>query len=211
VIVGEGPYADLLRTMPDSGCVWIAQQTYTAPDGAPYHDAAFEYVNRTCARLEPATLVVVSTQLPVGSCARLEALWPDLRFAVQPENIRVASAAEDWANTRKFVLGSCHDLRLWADRIFGPDRTLHVTPESAEMTKHAINGFLAVAIRYGNDIGRLCDLYGADPGEVVAGLRADRRVGDAPISPGGPPSQHLLREVHTLIELGAGPVVRASL
>jgi UDPglucose 6-dehydrogenase len=212
VIYGEGPYADVLREFVASGpAAWIAQQTQLGPDGAPKSAQSYAYVSGICASLDPGTLVVISTQLPVGSCARLEADWPDLRFAVQPENVRAASAHDDFLHTARFVVGSRHPVRDWFIGVFAPytQRVLFMSPESAEMTKHALNGFLALCIRYGNDIGRLCELWGANPDDVVAAVLADRRVGDAPIRPGGPPSQHLLREVHTLIELGAGPTVRS--
>jgi UDP-N-acetyl-D-mannosaminuronate dehydrogenase len=85
-----------------------------------------------------------------------------------------------------------------------------MSPESAEMSKHALNGYLALMVRYGNEIGRLCELWDADPLDVIAALRSEPRVSSsAPLLPGDPPSKHLMREVHTLIDLGAGPVIRS--
>lgn len=215
MIYGQGPYADVLRELVASDpAAWIAQQTSLGPDGSPRTAQAYAYVSGVCASLDPGALVVISTQLPVGSCARLEADWPDLRFAVQPENVRVATARDDFLRTDRFVVGTRHPAtHKWFRQVLAPFslRILFMSPESAEMTKHALNGYLALAIRYGNEIGRLCERHGAEPADVVAALLSDRRVGDAPIHPGGPPSAHLLREVHTLIGLGAGPVVQAVL
>ena len=213
VIYGEGPYADVLREFVASDpAVWVAQQTPIGPDGAPKSGQAYAYVSGVCASLDPGTLVIISTQLPVGSCARLEADWPDLRFAVQPENVRVASARRDFLNATRFVVGSRHPVRAWFSGVFAPFAdVLFMSPESAEMSKHALNGLLALAVRYGNEVGALCERHDANPDDVVAALLSDRRVGDLPIRPGGPPSEHLLREVHTLISLGAGPVVRSVL
>ncbi len=59
--------------------------------------------------------------------------------------------------------------------------------ESAEMTKHAINAFLATSVAFANEIARLCDLVGADAKEVERGLRSEGRIGPrAYLSPGGP-------------------------
>jgi len=49
--------------------------------------------------------------------------------------------------------------------------------ESAEMTKHALNTFLAVSVSFINEITALCEPVGADSAEVSQGLRSDSRVG----------------------------------
>jgi UDPglucose 6-dehydrogenase len=49
--------------------------------------------------------------------------------------------------------------------------------ESAEMTKHAINSFLATSICFINEIATLCERTGADALEVERGLKSDLRIG----------------------------------
>ncbi len=57
--------------------------------------------------------------------------------------------------------------------------------ESAEMTKHAINGFLATSVTYANEIASICELVGADAKEVERGLKTESRIGPkAYLSPG---------------------------
>lgn len=57
--------------------------------------------------------------------------------------------------------------------------------ESAEMTKHALNAFLATSIAFTNELATLCEYLGADAKEVERGLKSDARVGPgAYISPG---------------------------
>ena len=214
MIYGEGAYATVLREFIDTDHVWIAQDTPIHEDGIPTVRWAFGYVRGVCSRQAAGTLVIISTQLPVGSCARLEALFPDLRFVVQPENIRVAHARDDFLHQSRMVFGSRHDVKDELGSLVAPytRRILFMSPESAEMTKHALNGFLALCIRYGNDLGRLCELWGANPDDVIDALLSDWRIGNRlPIRPGDPPSQHLLREVHTLVSLGAGPTIGSLL
>jgi UDPglucose 6-dehydrogenase len=68
---------------------------------------------------------------------------------------------------------------------FAGDRVLWVSVESAEMTKHAINSFLAVSVTFANEIARLCETVGADASEVEQGLRSESRIGPkAYIRPG---------------------------
>ena len=76
-------------------------------------------------------------------------------------------------------------------------------PESAEMTKHAINSFLALSITFINEVARLCDVTGADAKEVEKGLKSERRIGPrAYLSPSGAfAGGTLARDVVTFVDL----------
>jgi UDPglucose 6-dehydrogenase len=50
--------------------------------------------------------------------------------------------------------------------------------ESAEMTKHALNGFLATSVAFINEIAVLCEKVGADALEVERGVKSDPRIGE---------------------------------
>jgi UDPglucose 6-dehydrogenase len=57
--------------------------------------------------------------------------------------------------------------------------------KTAEMTKHAINAFLATSISFANEIGNLCDEIGADASLLAKAMGSDARIGpDLPLSPG---------------------------
>jgi UDPglucose 6-dehydrogenase len=57
--------------------------------------------------------------------------------------------------------------------------------ESAEMTKHAINAFLAASVAFANEIASICEAVGADAKEVERGLKTESRIGPrAYLSPG---------------------------
>ena len=58
--------------------------------------------------------------------------------------------------------------------------------ESAEMTKHAINAFLATSVTFANEIASICEQVGADAKEVERGLKTEARIGPkAYLRPGG--------------------------
>jgi UDPglucose 6-dehydrogenase len=62
---------------------------------------------------------------------------------------------------------------------------LWMSVESAEMTKHALNAFLAVCVTFANEIATLCEKTGADAKEVERGLKSEGRIGPrAYLSPG---------------------------
>jgi UDPglucose 6-dehydrogenase len=52
-----------------------------------------------------------------------------------------------------------------------------MTVESAEMTKHALNAFLATSVAYINEVAALCERLGADARDVERGLKTDARIG----------------------------------
>ena len=76
--------------------------------------------------------------------------------------------------------------------------------ESAEMTKHALNAFLATSITFINEIATLCEQVGADATQVERGLKSERRVGPrAYLTPGGAfAGGTLARDVMFLSQLG---------
>jgi UDPglucose 6-dehydrogenase len=88
--------------------------------------------------------------------------------------------------------------------------------ESAEMTKHAINSFLATSAVFANELGRICERVGADMREVERGLRSESRIGPRAYVAAGPPvaGGTLIRDVTFLTRLAdrhgvAGPLIRA--
>jgi UDPglucose 6-dehydrogenase len=55
---------------------------------------------------------------------------------------------------------------------------------SAEMIKYAANAFLATKISFINEVATLCELVGADVGEVAYGMGLDGRIGSRFLSAG---------------------------
>jgi UDPglucose 6-dehydrogenase len=76
--------------------------------------------------------------------------------------------------------------------------------ESAEMTKHALNAFLATSVTFINELARLCEAVGADAKEVERGLKSEGRIGPrAYLSPGAAfAGGTLARDVTFLVDFG---------
>ena len=55
---------------------------------------------------------------------------------------------------------------------------------SAEMIKYAANAFLATKVSFINEVANLCELVGADVGEVAYGIGLDERIGPRFLSAG---------------------------
>lgn len=151
--------------------------------------------------IEGAT-VVISSQLPLGSCKWFEENYQLQQFVVIPENIRVAHNIQDWNRQARIVVGTRTVLPPALESLLHrwTDTVMYMSPESAELSKSALNGLLAVMIEYGNEIGDLCEANGVSTESVFTAVLTDDRVSrKAPLWPRGPfEGGHLDRELHNL-------------
>src|SRR6185369_912087 len=124
-----------------------------------------------------------------------------------PENLRLGKALKSFRAEDRIVVGV--DGEQGRDRLaniltrFCP-RLEWMSVKSEEMTKHALNSFLAVSVAMANEIARLCERTGADAKEVERGLKSESRIGPgAYLGPGGPfAGGTLARDARFLIQKG---------
>ncbi len=188
--------------------LWV---TYDTPvNDADESDIGFviDRLRRALPHMPGGALVLISSQLPVGTCRKLEREFPQFHFACSPENLRLGRAIDAFTKAERVVLGLRTDAkRALLEELFKPftPQVLFMRTESAEMVKHALNSFLAVSITFINEVARLCEHTGADAKEVAAGLKSDIRIGPkAYLGPGGPfAGGTLARDVVTLTRLAA--------
>ena len=163
--------------------------------------------------LENGSVVIVSSQVPVGTCDEIKSLImkkrPSLDFDVAyvPENLRLGQAIDRFMNPERIVIGANSNSTL--DRVEAffsviKDPKIRMNLRSAEMTKHALNAFLATSISFANEIANLCDEVGADALKVAEALRLDSRIGPkAMLKPGlGFAGGTLARDIRVLQKLG---------
>ena len=209
MITGDGTTAKFTRQFyGDVPWLWICDDIETV-DGVPQHDDLFGTIVRMVDENPDFSDVVVSSQVQIGTTVRLEALFPERRFAYMPENYRVI--ASNPQRPKYWVIGTRSDDMVGVldeSRILDDHMLYFVTPEDAEMVKHATNVWLAMSIQFGKDIAALGAKFGADPQVVAETLKADPRIGiGAYIAPHGEPSPHLKREVWNLQRLGGGKII----
>jgi UDPglucose 6-dehydrogenase len=84
---------------------------------------------------------------------------------------------------------------------------------SAELTKHALNAFLATSVTFINEVARIAEIVGADAGEVERGLKSEARIGPkAYLRPGAAiAGGTLARDVVFLEGLGADAAIETPL
>ncbi|HEX3549019.1 MAG TPA: nucleotide sugar dehydrogenase [Candidatus Elarobacter sp.] len=177
----------------DADVAWIAHDTPVDENDVPGVAFVADHTERIVRRLRPGTLVVIASQVPVGFVARMERRAAELGVAVSfasvPENLRLGEALAIYRRPDRIVAG----VRSDADRerlgaILAPFSTdvVWMSPESAEMTKHALNAFLATSVTFINEIAGVCERVDADVKDVERGLRTESRIGPrAYVSAGG--------------------------
>jgi len=193
--------------------VWITCDTPVDDEDRADVEWVVERVAALFPHLRDGAVVLVSSQLPVGTIRRLEKMFQPaagrrrVGFACSPENLRLGGAIEAFTRPDRIVVGVRSDYdRSSVERLLRPltERIEWMTVESAEMTKHALNAFLATSIAFVNEVAALCEQVGADAGEVARGLTSDARIGPrAYLSPGAAfAGGTLARDVMFLSQLG---------
>jgi UDPglucose 6-dehydrogenase len=175
--------------------VWACWDTPVDADDNADVDYVTARIAATFPHLRDGAVLLVSSQLPVGSVAALErmfaARFPGRHcvFACSPENLRLGKAIDVFRRPERVVVG-LRDARGREPlaRLFAPFSTNIVWTgiEAAEIAKHAINAFLAVSVTFANEVATVCEVAGADMREVERALRSEPRIGErAYIRPGG--------------------------
>ena len=195
--------ADPSKACANADILWLCADTPVDADDVSDVASVLSTLRNALAHFPEGKLVLVSSQLPVGTIAGLETEFPGHDFACCPENLRLGKSIDVFTNADRYVIGIRNDKHRSAlETLFSPftQNIIFMGTESAEMVKHSINSFLALSITFINEIARLCELTGADAGEVAAGLKSDIRIGPkAYLGPGGPfAGGTLARDVVTL-------------
>ena len=203
----------LAEAVANAGVVWITFDTPVDADDHADVQSVMQQVIASFPYLADGTVVLVSSQVPVGSVRHLEVQWEKagrdrrVSFAASPENLRLGKAIEAFTRPDRVLVGvRSDDDRPALEALFGPmaPRLEWMSVESAEMSKHAINAFLAMSVAFINELAGICEALGADAKEVERGLKSEARIGPrAYLSPGGAfAGGTLARDVAFLHDLG---------
>ena len=190
----------------NANVLWLCYDTPVNEDDESDVESVLGNLRRALAHLPKGALVLISAQLPVGTCAKLEKEFPQFHFACSPENLRLGKAIDSFEKAGRAIVGIRDDAKKAVfEELFAPftSQIIFMRTESAEMVKHALNSFLALSITFINEVARLCEHTGAGAKEVAAGLKSEPRIGPkAYLGPGGPfAGGTLARDVVTLTKL----------
>ena len=180
----------------DAELLWVTFDTPVDEDDQADVELVLGKIKSVLPELNDGTVVLISSQIPVGSIKKLEHFVKENYikkqncFAYSPENLRLGKSIDVFLNPDRIVVGTRNDeTKEKLKKLFSPitNKIEWMSVESAEMTKHAINAFLATSVTFANELAAICELYGADAKEVERGLKTESRIGPrAYLSPGGP-------------------------
>ena len=184
------------EALADAELLWVTFDTPVDEDDQADVELVLGKIKSVLPELNDGTVVLISSQIPVGSIKKLENFVKDnyikkqIFFAYSPENLRLGKSIDVFLNPDRIVVGTRNDeTKEKLKKLFSPitNKIEWMSVESAEMTKHAINAFLATSVTFANELAAICELYGADAKEVERGLKTESRIGPrAYLSPGGP-------------------------
>ncbi|MEO6198865.1 MAG: nucleotide sugar dehydrogenase, partial [Sphingomicrobium sp.] len=180
---------DLAAGVEGAQAVFIAVGTPARRgDGHADLTFVFEAVRELAPHIQPGTVVVTKSTVPVGTGDRIEEILAQegvtgVAVASNPEFLREGAAIADFKHPDRIVVGAQdEDARAALKEIYRPlflNRApiLMTGRRTAELTKYAANAFLAVKISFINEIANLCEAVDADVQDVARGIGLDNRIG----------------------------------
>lgn len=194
----------------ESDVIFVTFDTPVREDDSSDTEYVFREIDKILMFVNQGALLVICSQLPIGSCKRIseaaKGLGKHVVVVSHPENLRLGRAFETFFNPDRLVFGTLdgRPIELLQAIFYKLQKPiLWMKQESAEMSKHALNGFLATSITYAGEIAQLCAEFGADAKEVELALKSDSRIGTkAYLSPGlGFSGGTLARDIDNLARL----------
>ena len=162
--------------------------------------------------MPPGAPLVIRSTIPPGS-TRLVPDWsgvPASHVFTNPEFLRQGTALADFLHPSRIVIGrfaaadpsALDRVTALFDGIDAPRLVVDVA--AAELIKNGANAMLALKLSFTNEIASLCEEYGAEVDDVLAGIALDPRIGKQYMRPSfGFGGSCLPKELQALAAAGA--------
>lgn len=206
-------YTSNLDDICQAEIVWVTFDTPVDDNDKADVVSVIDHVTNIFPHIQNNALILISSQLPVGSTRQCEERCTQqfphkkITFAYSPENLRLGKALDIFAHPDRIIVGlQTHSDKERITQLFKPfsQHIIWMSIESAEMTKHALNAFLAASVVFINELSTLCERVGANAYDVERGLKSEERIGPkAYLRPGHAiAGGTLARDVNYLIDIG---------
>lgn len=192
--------------------LWFAVDTPVGNGDFADVPSVLDAMKSVLSQMAPNSTFIYSSQVPVGTGATLEEFVRNniesrnISIICVPENLRLGTSLENFLKADRVVIGSSdpESSRIIGEMLSPTTDDIQIMGlSSAEMTKHAINSFLAISACFANELAAISASSGADPEDVYRGMISDVRIGKkAYVRPGGPiAGGTLMRDVRFLEEI----------
>jgi len=196
-----------LRSLESCDIVFLSVDVPTDNAGNSDLNPILDHFRLIKRSVNQSAIVVILCQVPPGFTRSLE--FDKSRLIYQVETLVFGRALERATFPERFIVGSSDSNQPLPDTLlefldsFGCP-VLHMSYESAELAKIAINLFLVSSISTTNMLSDVCERIGATWADIVPALRLDARIGPhAYLTPGlGIGGGNLERDVTTIRHIG---------
>ncbi len=177
-------FSSEFKKLKNFNTVWITYDSkIDSNDNSKFNDIFLKF-KKVFENLNKNTLVIISSQIPIGSIKKLEyydkvKLKKKLRFVYIPENLRLGNSLNIFLNTQDFIIGirNHSDKKKINQVINGINAKKHyVSIETAEMTKHVINSYLACTITFANEISKIASKHNVSLSDLEKSVKTDKRI-----------------------------------
>lgn len=185
-IAGHLKFSNQYDKINDCNIIWLTGDTPVNNKDEVDLGSIWQDLNKALPFMSENVFIFISSQIPVGTSEKIydfiNEKKPGLKFyyGYIPENLRLGEAVKSFFDPTRIVVGA-KEVEVFnkIKEIFSGLKTefLEMSPASAEVSKHAINAFLATSISFINDIADICEKTGADILEVSRSLRSEPRIG----------------------------------
>lgn len=212
---------DYEKALRGIGIVFLSIDTPILADGRVDLRTIKDGTIRAAKAASKKFILVVSSQVPVGTCDELQKLARKhskhgCDLVCNPEFLRLGGAMDLQRNPDRVILGADDEkVAKKVAALYEPFKKpiMLMGIRDAEIVKHASNAYVANSVSFIGEISQICDEYGADAYKIGKALKADRRVGRyAYVMPGlGFNGGTVRRDVNLLINLAKKKKRRAPL
>ncbi|HYL26494.1 MAG TPA: UDP-glucose/GDP-mannose dehydrogenase family protein [Candidatus Nitrosotalea sp.] len=179
---------DLASAVRDATFIIIAVGTPSSDDGSADLSALEAAVDALRSTLtDRSAIVVLRSTVPAGTSDRIAARLSRLDVLFCPEFLREGNAVWDFLHPDRTIIGAAsrRAAEAYAELMRPLSASVIFTKRrDAELIKGGANAFLALKISFANEIANLCGALDANALEVLRGIGADRRIGEAYLTPG---------------------------
>jgi len=201
-------WSQSLAELPSCELVFLAWDVPTNEAGLSDLSGIRAALDEVLPRMAKQASLIVMSQVPPGFTRSLD--FPRDRLFYQVETLIFGEALARALSPERLILGSADKAQDLPSSYQGfldqwPCPQWRMNYESAELSKTAINAYLAATLTVTNTLANFCEALGADWSDMRPALQSDRRIGPyAYLDPGlGLAGGNLKRDLVTLCQLGA--------
>ncbi len=142
----------------------------------------------SCLKNVPDKTVLIKSTVPPGTADMLQGKFPKLRVVSNPEFLDHKTAARDFTNSLRVILGGANtrDAEEMYKIAFRYATIWLTSAKVAEMVKYFTNAFLASKNSFANEMFCICEHMGISYNDVVQIVGSDSRIGSVHLQVPGP-------------------------